>query len=110
MREGPWDDPNIQAWCREWQANATRCVKRIHPRCNVDDYGRMYGQTKDGVMITTNYEPDGIPDDINPANRGYFYILNNNPLGNRFYPLTALQYVQQRQAGVDPSALRGCSP
>ncbi len=110
MVAGPWDDPTIQSYVREWRASLQRCVKAVHPRCNVDQYGRMYGTTNSGGRIDLNYEPDGIAASVAPPSREYYYCLLHTPLGTQFYPLTAQQYVEQRQAGVSPASLTACTP
>ncbi|RLA70989.1 MAG: hypothetical protein DRG09_01650 [Epsilonproteobacteria bacterium] len=110
MSSGPWDDPVIQGYLREWRSNVQRCVKKIHPRCNVDPFGRMYGVTNTGGVITINYDPDGIPDTVLPTSREYYYTYFHAPLGDKFYPYTGLQYIQFRQNGTNPGSLLGCSP
>ena len=110
MPAGPWDDPTIQAYLREWRANVQRCVKAIHPRCNVDQFGRMYGVTNSGGIITLNRDPDPIPDTVLPTSREYYYTYFHTPLGTEFYPWTGLQYIEFRQNGASPSSLLVCSP
>lgn len=110
MVAGPWDDPTIQSYLREWIANVERCVKKVHPRCNVDRYGRMFGVTSSGGIITLNYEPDGIAATVAPPSREYYYIWHHTPLGDEFYPLTAAEYALKRLAGEPPASLTGCSP
>lgn len=110
MTSGPWDDPVIQGYLREWRMNLQRCVKRVHPRCNVEPFGRMYGVTNSGGIITINFDPDGIPDTVLPASREYYYTYFHSPLGDTYYPYTGLQYIQARQSGTNPGSLQGCTP
>ena len=110
MVSGPWDDPTIQAYLREWRQNVQRCVKAVHPLCNVDPFGRMYGVTNSGGNIIINYDPDGIPDTVLPPSREYYYTYFNTPLGNEFYPYTGLQYIELRTGGASPTSLTACSP
>jgi len=110
MASGPWDDPTIQAYLREWRQHVQRCVKKVHPRCNVDTFGRMYGVTNSGGLITINYDPDGIPDTVIPTSREYYYTYFHTPLGDEFYPYSCMEYIELRTSGASAASLKGCSP
>ncbi|WP_412062406.1 hypothetical protein [Rubrivirga sp. IMCC45206] len=110
MPPGPWDDPTIQAYLREWRRNVEQCIRAVHPRCTVDPFGRMIGVTNAGGVITLNRDPDPIPDTVIPTSREYYYMYFHAATGTRFYPLTGSQYVQSRIEGASPGALTGCTP
>ena len=94
---------------REWTKNVERCARRVHPKCTIDRFGRMVGITQTGV-ISLNSDPYGIPNTIIPSNREYYYLWFNNPLGTRFYPITAQAYSLRRLEGENPANMLGCTP
>lgn len=109
MVAGPWDDPIVQSYLREWRINLEKCAREIHPMCTIDRFGRLTGKVKTG-FITIGQDPSGIPNTVVPASREYYYIWIHNPTGTEFYPLSGQQYATQRLSGVPPAALTACSP
>lgn len=76
----------------------------------MDVFGRMYGVTNSGGIITINYDPDGIPDTVIPTSREYYYTYFHTPLGDEFYPLTGKEYIDLRLGGATSASLVACSP
>ena len=97
----PWDDPVICGLINEWLTQVDRCVKRLHPGCYIDKWGRMCGNC--GTMIADCSQNPDHP----PGWNTYRYVWEHGSWTD-YYPYAVREYVSLRQRGESFESLAKC--
>ena len=97
----PWQDPVIRPLIDEWLQQKDRCVKKVYPRCYVDRWGRMCGNTGSPLLLC-NQDPTHPP-----GTDSHWYVWHN-AWQEGYYSFKLTEYVSRRLRGESFSSLAKC--